>query len=117
MNLACIAQHLELVALTPELREGEGPDITGGYASDLLSDVLAHAPHGGVLVTAQVHMNVIAVAAHTQQAAVIFPSGREPEDAVRERALEEGVPLYMTGASAFDVAGRLYALGLRGPRP
>jgi hypothetical protein len=117
MKLAAIVRDLELTALTPELTDGDSPEVAGGYASDLLSDVLAHAPQGGVLVTAQVHLNVIAVAAHTQQAAVIFPLEREPEEAVRERALEEGVPLYMTDASAFDIAGRLYELGLRGPCP
>ena len=117
MNLAAIVRELELTPLTPEVTTGETLEVTGGYASDLLSDALAHAPQGGVLVTAQVHLNVIAVAAHTQQAAVIFPLGREPEQTVRERAIEEGVPLFMTEASAFDIAGRLYELGLRGPRP
>ena len=31
----------------------DGADVTAGYASALLSDVLANAPEGGVLVTLQ----------------------------------------------------------------
>jgi hypothetical protein len=44
----------------------------------------------------------------------VFAAGRRPEEAVRQKAVEEGVRLYTTGASAFDVAGRLYEMGLRG---
>ena len=114
MNLAGIRQALGLKNLTPEIPLDDSLEIAGGYASDLLSDVLAHAPRHGVLVTAQVHMNVIAVAAHVELASVIFSLGREPEESVRRKAIEEEIPLFATGQSAFDVAGRLYALGLRG---
>jgi len=82
----------------------------------LLSDVLAHAPKGGVLVTVQVHLNVIAVAVHAELAAIVFASGRIPDDAVRAKAVEEGIALYGSERSAFDIVGRLYELGVRGPR-
>ena len=71
MTLHQMASELGLENLTPELTLPVGA-ITGGYASDLLSDVLANAPHGGVLVTVQVHMNVIAVALHAGLAAVVL---------------------------------------------
>ena len=61
------------------------------YASDLLSDVLAHAPEGGVLITLQVHLNVIAVASHAGLRAVIFSCGRMPDDDIIERAAGEGL--------------------------
>ena len=77
MNLSQMAEKLGLQSLTPEVEAGNPADITGGYVSDLLSDVLAHAPNGGVLVTIQVHMNVIAVSVHAGLAAVIFASGRK----------------------------------------
>ena len=88
--------------------------IEGGYASDLLSDVLAHAPAGGVLVTLQVHLNVIAVASHAELAAVIFAGGRRPDDDVIEKAAAEGLSLYLSPAGTFDVVGRLYTLGVKG---
>jgi hypothetical protein len=84
------------------------------YASDLLSDVLANAPSGGVLLTIQVHMNVIAVAVHAGLAGVVFTGGMRPDAAVTAKAGEEGLALFATTACTFDAAGGLYALGLRG---
>ena len=113
MKLSEIARKLALEDLTPQIEAKEAV-VTGGHATDLLSDVLAGAPRGGVLVTIQAHINVIAVAVHAELAAVIFASGRTPEDAVRKKAEEEGMSLYASQESAFDVVGRLYELGLRG---
>ena len=114
MKLNEIARRLELENMTPELKLEESVDVAAGHASDLLSDVIANAPEGGVLVTIQVHLNVIAVSVHAGVAAVIFASGRVPEESVRTRAVEEGIQLYTSKQSTFDVVGRLYALGLRG---
>jgi len=115
VNLNKIAQAVGLENLTPEIPADDSLDVSGGYASDLLSDVLAHAPRGGVLVTIQVHLNVIAVAVHAELSAVVFAANRRPDDDVRRKAVDEGVVLYSARESSFDVAGRLYALGLRGP--
>ena len=114
MKLREIAEKLNLVNLTPELGITDKLEVTRAHASDLLSDVLANAPRGGVLVTIQVHMNVIAVSLHAEQAGVIFASGRLPDETVRKKAVEEKIPLYSCASSTFDVAGRLYELGLRG---
>jgi hypothetical protein len=117
MRLEELARSLDLKELTPS-NNGSGDtdavDITQGYASDLLSDVLANAPVGGVLVTLQVHLNVIAVVSHAGLSAVIFSSGRVPDDDTIERAAEEGLSLYATPADTFDVVGRLYSLGIKG---
>jgi hypothetical protein len=112
MKLAEVAHDLSLRALTPQVECND--DLTGGYASDLLSDVLAHAPEGGVLITLQVHLNVIAVASHAGLQAVIFASNREPEPDVVERAAREGLALFVSPADTFKIAGRLYQAGMRG---
>ena len=114
MTLGHIVSSLGLEILTPELTVNGGADVTRGHASDLLSDVLANAPSGGVLLTIQVHMNVIAVALHAGLAAVVFTQGMRPEEMVRLKAVQEGLPLLATAETSFDLAGRLYALGLRG---
>ncbi|HET6449697.1 MAG TPA: serine kinase [Spirochaetia bacterium] len=116
MTLAQIAAQLGLEVFTPELATEGGDDVTHGHASDLLSEVLANAPAGAVLLTTQVHMNVVAVALHAGLAAVVFTQGMQPEHAVRMKAVEEGLPLLGSRESTFDLAGRLYALGLRGTR-
>ena len=126
MRLRELARILDLEELTPRLfapaepggdTPGEAagdPDITHGYASDLLSDVLANAPADGVLITIQVHLNVIAVASHAGLRAVIFSCGRRPDEEVVERAVGEGLALYTSRADTFELVGRLYELGLRG---
>jgi len=114
MNVKQLAEELGIDSLTPEVVVDESRQVPGGYTSDLLSDVLAHAPHDGVLVTVQIHLNVVAVAAHAGLAGVIFAMGLRPDEATRQKAVEEGIALYATQEPAFDIVGRLYALGLRG---
>jgi hypothetical protein len=114
MNLGQIAKELCLEGLTAGQAIDEVASVDRAHASDLLSDVLANAPAGGVLLTIQVHMNVVAVAVHAGLKAVIFSSGMKPSEDVRAKAAAEKISLFSTPASTFDVAGKLYALGLRG---
>jgi hypothetical protein len=114
MRLDDIARELGLTQLTPEVPGAGEADVGRGYASDLLSDVLAHAPRGGLLVTLQVHLNVVAVASHAELAAVVFAGGRRPEDDVLAKAVAEGLALFSSPADTFDIVGRLYALGVQG---
>jgi hypothetical protein len=112
MTLKDLVEALDLRPLTSAAPSDA--EITHGYASDLLSDVLAHAPAGGVLVTLQVHLNVIAVASHAGLQAVIFSCGRTPDDDIVERATAEGLSLFGSKADTFEIVGRLYESGLRG---
>ncbi len=116
MKLDDIVHELGLAELTPAVSGNHDAEIDRGYASDLLSDVLAHAPEGGLLVTLQVHLNVIAVASHAELAAVIFAGDRRPDDEVLEKAAAEGLSLYSSPADTFEIVGRLYALGVKGSR-
>ncbi|MBN2538380.1 serine kinase [candidate division WOR-3 bacterium] len=101
---------LELVGQTGRLDR----EVTGGYASDLLSDVMANAREGNVWVTLQIHQNVVAVATLKELAGIIIVNGRKPEPEVLAKAEQEGVPVMLTGMPAFEVAGRLYETGIRG---
>ena len=76
--------------------------------------MLAHAPAGGVLVTLQVHLNVIAVASHAGLRAVIFSCGRTPGGRRPREGGRGGLSLFGSSADTFDIVGRLYELGLRG---
>ena len=114
MKLNEIAERLSLRNLTPEIPGEALVEMARGHASDLLSDVLANAPGGGVLVTIQVHMNVIAVSVNAGIKAIIYASDRIPDESVRAKAVEEKICLYASEDSTFNIVGRLYVLGLRG---
>jgi hypothetical protein len=88
--------------------------VRGGYASDLLSDVMANAEDGDVWVTMQRHVNVVAVAQLKNLAGIVIVGGRDPEPGTVARATEHGVTIVTTALTAFDAVGRLYQLGLRG---
>jgi len=89
-------------------------EVKGGYASDLLSDVMAHAKAGDLWITLQVHLNIVAVATLNDLAGIVLVNGREPEEATLRKAAEEGVVLMVSPLSTFEVVGRLYELGIRG---
>ncbi len=113
MRLDLIAQNLNVRKLTTSLRDGD-VDVTTGFVSDLLSDVLAHAGPGSLLVTVQAHMNVVAVAVSADLAGVVFAGGRVPEEAVIQKAAAENLPLLVSDDSAFEIVGKLYEMGVRG---
>ena len=52
------------------------PDIESGYTSDLLSDVMANAEDGSVLITIQAHKNTVAVAVQLDLPAIVICNGR-----------------------------------------
>ena len=92
------------------LSVGDLPDrqISGGYCSDLLSDVIGHAVPDMVWITIQTHLNVIAVACLKDLAAVIFVHGQEPDSAVIAKAREEGLSLFVTDKDSFHISARLF---------
>ena len=89
-------------------REGLGREVTGGYTSDLLSDVMGHAKEGDVWVTLQTHKNVMAIASLKDLAAVIVVKGHVPEEDTTAESEREGIPILRTGEETFEVTGRLY---------
>ncbi|MEE4286143.1 MAG: serine kinase [Mariniphaga sp.] len=89
--------------------QGLNNEISGGYVSDLLSDVMGNANENEVWITLQTHQNVMAIASLKDLAAVILVKGFEPEEDTLERSLDEGIPLLGTGMGTFEMAGKLFA--------
>lgn len=92
-------------------------EVTGGYASDLLSDVIAHSRKGNLWVTIQTHPNIVAVATMKELAGIILTGGREPDPGTLERAAEEGIPILVSPLFTFELVGRLYQKGISGLSP
>lgn len=90
-------------------------EITGGYVSDLLSDVMGNAGENEVWITLQTHQNIAAVASLKDLAAIILVKGLVPDDDTLKQCEKEGIPLLGTEMSTFETAGRLYSeLNLNG---
>ena len=105
MRIVDVQQDLEL-----ELLAGSAEcEIRGGYTSDLLSDVMAHAEEGDALITIQAHNNTIAVASHVDAPAVIICNNRPVADETVKAAGDHGIVLCRTPLNQFEVSGRLYA--------
>lgn len=106
------ALSLEVVAG----RERLDRQVTGGYASDLLSCVMARALPGNAWVTLQAHMNVVAVAALLDLACVIITEGVRPEADILAKADERGVAVLLSADTTFAVVSALARLGLGEPK-
>ncbi|WP_319561020.1 iron-sulfur binding hydrogenase [Marispirochaeta sp.] len=105
-----ITQLQDALGYTAVFLPDPGAQITGGYTSDLLSDVMANAPDGGVLVTIQAHKNTIAVCGLAGLRAVVLCNGREPDEGMREAAESDGVAIFSTSKSQFQVSAEISAL-------
>jgi len=92
------------------LVEGAEGDVSAGYTSDLLSDVMANCPDEAVWITIQRHMNVIAVAQLKRISAIVLVNQTEPDAPVLGRARDEGVYVLKTRDNAFQASGKIYAL-------
>lgn len=91
-------------------------EVKGGYISDLLSDVMAHSKEGDIWATLQIHQNIVAVATLKNLAGIILINGRCPEEETLKKAKAENMPILVSKLPAFELVGKLYALGISGTR-
>ncbi len=112
MTLSELAARLDLKIFTAGVALDK--PVLGGYASDLLSDVIGHGRKSDLWLTMQVHPNIVAVAVLKDLAGIVLVNGREPAGETLERAVRENVPILGARSGTFDLAGRLYGLGLKG---
>ena len=112
MNLQQIINELNLSVLT-ESKDFAVITPTGGYSSDLLSCVMAGAKKGNIWITLQAHLNIVAIAALNEVAAIIITEDAHPDAASIAKANEQGVILLATNQSTYEVNGKLWQMGLR----
>ena len=86
----------------------EDVQISGGYVSDLLSDVMGSAKENEVWITIMRHLNVVAVASLASIPVVIFSKGIIPEQVVMEKAESEGIILISSELTTYELSGKLY---------
>jgi predicted transcriptional regulator len=110
MIVADLVQQFDLSVAAGEA--GVHREVAGGYCGDLLSEIMANAPIGCVWLTIQGHQNIVAVAVLREMAAIVITGGQQPDETTLEKANQEGIPVLLWAASAYDLAGRLYAAGV-----
>lgn len=110
--LAEIVNKLDLNVLAGENLENKC--VRGVYICDLLSNVMAHGQADNLWITIQTHQNVLAVATLLNFSAILLPEGLKPEQSVLDKACKEKIVILQSPQSAFELAGKLYEMGLRG---
>lgn len=108
MKVSEIVETLGLVVYSG--KEGLDNEITNGYTSDLLSDVMGSADSGMIWVTIQTHKNVMAIASLKELAAVVLVKGEQPEADTAQQSNLEGIPILGTDLDTFEITGMIYTL-------
>lgn len=113
MKVKEMIEKLNLTLLTKDVSEDAlYAEVESGYASDLLSNAMGQAQPGMVWVTMQGHQNVAAVASLIGLSAVIVAGDGPVANDTLHKANLNDVVIAATEESAFDVVGKLYALGV-----
>jgi hypothetical protein len=76
-------------------------DITTGYTSDLLSDVMGHCPENSILITVQNHKNTVAVCTLVGAVAILVTHSREIPTDMLEAATAEQISILRTPLDQF----------------
>jgi hypothetical protein len=84
--------------------------LTAAYTSDMLSDVIAHAPPGSVLITIQAHANAVACATLADIRAILICHDRPAPPDMLEAARRENIAVAVTTASQYEASWRIHAL-------
>lgn len=108
MKVRELVEKLNLKVYSGE--SGLDNEITGGYTSDLLSDVMGFAKDGEIWVTLQTHKNIMAVATLKDLAAVVLVKGFVPDNDAAEVSNKEGLPILGTDEQAFEITGKIFTL-------
>lgn len=86
----------------------KGPDmkreVTGVYCCDLLSIAMGRAPEGCAWVTVMGNINTLAVAALTDAACIVLAEGVTLDEAVFQKAGEQGITVLRTDSPVFEGA-------------
>jgi predicted transcriptional regulator len=108
MTVKGITEKLQLQVFSGE--SGLNNEITDGYVSDLLSDVMGNSDAGNAWITLQTHKNVMAIGSLKELSCIIIVKGYKPEPDTIEKSNEDGISILGTDKQTFEIAGKLYQL-------
>ncbi|MBU1023894.1 hypothetical protein KKB99_06395 [bacterium] len=108
MKIAELAKKTGFTALN----EVFDKEVQGVFISDMVSDIVAGAKAGDLLVTIQMHKNLIATANLVDIAAIVFVRGKKPLDDVIELANRAQITLFSTDLDSWKLAIKLHENGI-----
>jgi predicted transcriptional regulator len=89
-------------------------EVKTAFGADLMSDVLAFAKAGSLLLTGLTNTQVVRIANVLDIAAIILVRGKKPPAETLSMAKNLQIPILTTKYILFETAGRLYAKGIVG---
>ncbi|MCX8110772.1 MAG: DRTGG domain-containing protein [Syntrophorhabdaceae bacterium] len=89
-------------------------EIKTAFGADLMSDVLAFAKAGSLLLTGLTNPQVVRTSDVLDIAAIIIVRGKKPQQETISLAEELRIPVLGTKYILFETAGRLYTKGIVG---
>ena len=84
--------------------------LVGAYTSDMLSDVMAHAPEESVLITLQAHKNTVACASLAGIKAIVLAGQREAPPDMLEAAKAENIAVFASPMRQFELSWKVASL-------
>jgi predicted transcriptional regulator len=89
-------------------------EVETAFGADLMSDVLAYAVSGCLLLTGLTNPQIIRTADVLDIAAIILVRGKKPSSETLQAAAAKHIPVLSTKYILFEAAGRLYQNGIVG---
>jgi predicted transcriptional regulator len=89
-------------------------EATMACGADLMSDVLAYAKPGALLLTGLTNPQVVRTAEMADLVAICFVRGKMPDEESLRVARSQRIPLLRTTLPMFESCGRLHGRGLQG---
>jgi hypothetical protein len=112
MTLEEVRRILEAKVLS--VAELEKTNVEMGCGADLMSDVLAFAKRGSLLLTGLTNTQVVRTSEMADITAICFVRGKMPPEDTCKLAAINRLPLLVTRLPMFEACGRLYKSGLKG---
>lgn len=89
-------------------------EVRTGASADLMSDVLAFAQSGCLLLTGLTNPQVVRTSDILDIAAIVIVRGKHPFAETIDLARELGIPILVTQYILYEAVGRLYKQGIGG---
>jgi len=89
-------------------------EVKTAFAADLMSDVLAFAKPGSLMITGLTNPQIVRIASIVDNSAILMVRGKIPPEETLTLAEEMDIPVLSTRYILFETSGRLYASGIVG---